>query len=118
MGTYQKIIDALLNCFTSMCGNSIPVSGPILLEKALKFPKAFTYGDFKACNGWLDGWLERKVNSALLFSLSFSLYKVQTNCRLSLFTEDSSFDPSILKLSRMNNQRRRDKMRQSSINSF
>ena len=39
---YEKLNEALLKWFTSMCGsNNIPISGPILLEKAHGFAKAF-----------------------------------------------------------------------------
>ena len=38
--------------------------------------------------------------------------------RLSLFTDDSGFDPLISNLTHINNQGRRDEMQQSSINNF
>ena len=53
-----------------MCGNNIPINGPILLEKAHEFAKAFNYNDFTTSNGWLRGWKERQM----MFSLSFNLY--------------------------------------------
>ena len=59
VGTYEKISDALLKWFTCMRGNSIPINGPILLEKALKFAKTFNYGNFKTSNRWLRDWKER-----------------------------------------------------------
>ena len=40
----------------NLAGNSIPTSGPILLEKAHEFAKAFNYNDFAASNyGCLNG---------------------------------------------------------------
>ena len=42
-----------------MRGNSIQISGLILLEKAHEFAKAFNYKDFTSSNGWLRGWKER-----------------------------------------------------------
>ena len=36
-----------------MRGSNIPISGPILLEKAHEFAKAFNYNDFTTSNGWL-----------------------------------------------------------------
>ena len=42
-----------------MRGNNIPIIGPIRLEKAHEFAKAFNYNDFTASNGWLKGWKER-----------------------------------------------------------
>ena len=35
-GTYEKLNEALLKLFTSMCGNKIPVNGPTLLEKVIE----------------------------------------------------------------------------------
>ena len=58
-GTYEKLNEALLKWFTSMRGNNIPINGPILLEKAHEFAKAFNYKYFTASNGWLRGWKER-----------------------------------------------------------
>ena len=49
-GTYEKLNEALLKWFTSMRGNNIPINGPILLEKAHEFAKAFNYNDFAASN--------------------------------------------------------------------
>ena len=57
-GTYEKLNEALLKWFTSMRGNNIPINGPILLEKAHEFAKAFNYNDFTVTNGWLRGWKE------------------------------------------------------------
>ena len=49
-GTYKKLNEALLKWFTSMRGKNIPINGPILLEKAHEFAKAFNYKDFTAPN--------------------------------------------------------------------
>ena len=68
-GIYEKLNEALFKWFTSMRGNNIPINGPILLEKAHEFSKAFDYKDFIASNGWMRGWKEREM----IFSLSFSL---------------------------------------------
>ena len=57
--SYKKFNEALLKWFRSMCGNNIPINGPILLEKAHEFAKAFNYNDFTASNGWFRGWKER-----------------------------------------------------------
>ena len=50
-GTYKKLNEALLKWFTSMRGKNIPINGPILLEKAHEFAKAFNYKDFTASSG-------------------------------------------------------------------
>ena len=50
-GTYKQLNEALLKWFTSMRGNNISISGPILLEKAHQFSKAFiNYNDFTTSN--------------------------------------------------------------------
>ena len=53
--TYEKLNEALLKWFTSMRGNNIPISGPILLEKAHEFDKVFNYNNFTASKGRLRG---------------------------------------------------------------
>ena len=58
-GTSEKLNEALLSWFTSMCGNNIPIIGLILLEKAHEFVKAFNWNDFAASNGWVRAWKER-----------------------------------------------------------
>ena len=49
----------MLKWFTSMCGNIIPINGPILLEKAHEFAKVFNYNNFTASSGWMRGCKER-----------------------------------------------------------
>ena len=53
--TYEKLNEALLKWFTSMRGNNIPISGPILLEKAHEFDKVLNYNNFTASKGRLRG---------------------------------------------------------------
>ena len=55
METYRKLNEAMLKWFTSMRGNNIPVSGPILVEKAHEFAKAFNCNNFTTSNGCLRG---------------------------------------------------------------
>ena len=55
METYRKLNEAMLKWFTSMRGNNIPVSGPILVEKAHEFAKAFNCNNFTASDGCLRG---------------------------------------------------------------
>ena len=51
---YEKLNVALLKWFTSMRGsNYIPISGPILPQKAHEFAKAFNYNNFTTVNRWL-----------------------------------------------------------------
>lgn len=58
---YEKVSEALFIWFTQFREKGVPVSGPILQEKALKFQKEFNEGDadFTASVGWLDRWKKR-----------------------------------------------------------
>ena len=69
---YKKLNEALLKWFTSMRGSNIPISGPILLEKAHEFAKAFNYNDFTTSNGWL-------LKRMLFLSLYNTLHREETS---------------------------------------
>ena len=53
--SYKKFNEALLKWFRSMCGNNIPINGPILLEKAHEFDEVFNCNNFTASKGRLRG---------------------------------------------------------------
>ena len=55
-----------------MRGSSIAISGPILLDKAHEFAKAFNYNDFTTLNGWL-------LKRMLFISLSNTLHREETS---------------------------------------
>ena len=55
-----------------MRGSNIPICGPIFLEKAQKFAKAFNYNDFTTLNGWL-------LKRMLFISLSNTLHREETS---------------------------------------
>ena len=55
-----------------MRGSNIPISGPILLEKAHEFAKAFNYNDFTTSNGWL-------LKRMLFLSLYNALHREETS---------------------------------------
>uniref|UniRef100_K7GGY3 HTH CENPB-type domain-containing protein n=1 Tax=Pelodiscus sinensis TaxID=13735 RepID=K7GGY3_PELSI len=58
---YEKVGEALFLWFTRQRDKGIPITGPILQEKALSFQKEFNEGepDFMASVGWLDHWLRQ-----------------------------------------------------------
>lgn len=58
---YEKVSEALFIWFTSHRERGVPISGPLLQEKALQFRKEFDEGeaDFSASSGWLDRWKRR-----------------------------------------------------------
>jgi predicted transcriptional regulator len=56
---YDDINDLCLQWFTEATSRRIPVSGPLIKERALKFAKDFGLDSFKASNGWLDSFVKR-----------------------------------------------------------
>lgn len=58
---YEKVSEALFLWFTQNRDKGVPMSGPILQEKALKFRNELNEGepDFTASVGWLDRWKKR-----------------------------------------------------------
>lgn len=56
----DKVNEALFLWFTQCRAKGLPVSGPILQEKALQFNKEIgSETDFKASEGWLEKWKNR-----------------------------------------------------------
>lgn len=58
---YEKVSEALYVWFLQFRDKGVPISGPILQQKALHFRKEFDEGepDFTASVGWLDRWKKR-----------------------------------------------------------
>lgn len=58
---YEKVSEALYLWFTQHRDKGVPISGPILHQKALKFRNELNEGepDFTASVGWLDRWKKR-----------------------------------------------------------
>ena len=65
---YEKVSEALYVWFTQFRDKSVPISGPILQQKALHFRNEFNEGDphFTASVGWLDRW--KKCYGCLLYT--------------------------------------------------
>lgn len=59
--TYELVNKALLKWFTTMRSENVPISGPILKEKACDFAKEMGIGNFQASEGWLEKWKKRYV---------------------------------------------------------
>lgn len=53
-GKFKSIEDSLLQWFYQARASSIPISGPILKEKAKEISQKISVTDFRASNGWLD----------------------------------------------------------------
>lgn len=54
-----KLNELLWQWFCQARAKSIPISGPILQEKACSFASDLGVEDFKGSNGWLDRWKKR-----------------------------------------------------------
>lgn len=58
---YENTSEALFLWYSQMRNKGVPISGPLLQEKALIFQKEFNDGEegFTASTGWLDRWKKR-----------------------------------------------------------
>lgn len=58
---YEKVSEALFLWFTQQREKGVPITGPLLQEKALVFHKEFNEGesDFTASIGWINRWKKR-----------------------------------------------------------
>jgi len=56
---YPNVEVCLFKWFTQCRDKNIPISGPILKEKAEYFATQFGYSNFKASQGWLGNWKNR-----------------------------------------------------------
>lgn len=55
----EEINELCWTWFKDVVGRNIPISGPMIQQRALKFAKDLDRNDFKACNGWLDSFIKR-----------------------------------------------------------
>jgi len=55
-GKYDDISELTWRWFSSARVKNIPISGPIIQEKAAKFAIDLGHLEFKASNGWLNSW--------------------------------------------------------------
>ena len=83
--------ELLFRWFKGARENNIPLSGPVLQEKALDFAKYLNLDEFKASNGWLESWRSR-------YGIRF--FKVcgeSANVNLNIVSEFKSILPEIVK---------------------
>ena len=55
-GSYDKLDQAMYKYFLNVRSHNIPVSGPMLKEKAMAYARQLQIADFKGSDGWLDRW--------------------------------------------------------------
>ena len=58
-GKAEDVEEALLRWFSHARTRQLPVSGPLLMEKAAQLAEGLGITDFKASVGWLERWKER-----------------------------------------------------------
>jgi transcriptional regulator with XRE-family HTH domain len=58
-GPYEDVNVAMWQWFEAARARNIPVSGPLLQEKALEFAAEMGHQNFKASNGWLEAFRKR-----------------------------------------------------------
>ena len=56
---YPELEDSLLSWFKNTRSDNIPISGPLLCEKATQLACQFKITDFKASDGWLSRFKDR-----------------------------------------------------------
>ena len=56
---FDDVNDLCYRWFLDATSRQVPVSGPLLREKALKFASDLGFSDFKGSNGWLESFLKR-----------------------------------------------------------
>jgi hypothetical protein len=59
-GKAEDVEEALLRWFSQARSRQVPVSGPMLMEKANCLAEGLGLSDLKATVGWLERWKERK----------------------------------------------------------
>ena len=67
-GQSAVLDEQIYNWFSAARANNIPVSGPILQQKALHVAELLHFSDFKASNGWLEAFRKRHNISFRLLS--------------------------------------------------
>jgi len=61
VGKSEDIEEALVRWFSQARSRQLPVSGPLLMEKADQLAHGLGITDFKATNGWLERWKTRNA---------------------------------------------------------
>ena len=56
---YEKLNKAVLKWFLILRSEKVPISEPMLKEKALEFAGGSNFEGFQASEGWLEKWKKR-----------------------------------------------------------
>ena len=67
---YEHVNKSVYKWLLMLRSENIPISGPMLKEKALEFAKELGIESFQASEGWLSRWKDRYVYFLFLFCLT------------------------------------------------
>ena len=56
---YEELSKAVHKWFLILRGENVPISGPMVKQKALQFAGGFNIKEFQASEGWLEKWKKR-----------------------------------------------------------
>ena len=59
VGKSEDVEEGLLRWFSQARAHQLPISGPLLMQKAEKLAQGLGFTDFKATSGWLERWKTR-----------------------------------------------------------
>ena len=68
---YEELNKAVHKWFLILRSENVPISRPMLQEKALEFAGGLNTEGFQASEGWLEKWKRGKVYISLYFSVNF-----------------------------------------------
>ena len=57
--TFESVDKSVVEWFSAMRGQNLPVTGAMVKQKALEFANRLQQTNFKTSNGWLSNWKKR-----------------------------------------------------------
>jgi hypothetical protein len=95
--SYENLDKAVYKWFVKVRDEGLPVNGPILKEKAIKYAEELGIENFKASNGWFERWKGRheisfKTVSGEAKSCTEEMTASWENRLFQLFSQTMSFE--------------------------